>query len=353
MWEKVLIDDASFLKSTHGIVGCMICHEGNSSAADKETAHLELLVDPSDSECDACHSEITRTDDLNLHTTLAGFETALQKRGGNLNEGSPLSEALDIHCNKCHTTCGQCHVSRPDSLDGGFISGHQFKNPPSMKNNCIACHGSRVGNEYLGENEGVPGDLHWTQNGMTCTKCHSVELHVGGNDVTDRYKNPEMVRCEDCHDNLLAEDQANVHHQLHIGILSCQVCHSVSYKNCYNCHVGTTEEGEACVTTDTSSLDFKVGLNPLRSEERPYKYAVLRHVPISVDTFSDYGENLLPDFDAAPTWKYATPHNIQLKTPQNDGCNFCHKRPEIFLISEDVAADEREANMSVIVREVP
>jgi thiosulfate/3-mercaptopyruvate sulfurtransferase len=80
---------------------------------------------------------------------------------------------------------------------------------------------------------------------------------------------------------------------------------------------------------------------------------VVRHVPVSPDTFSYYGDNLLPDFNVLPTWKYATPHNIQLDTPQNASCGACHGNPELFLTEQDVNPDEREANKDVIVDEVP
>jgi thiosulfate/3-mercaptopyruvate sulfurtransferase len=88
-------------------------------------------------------------------------------------------------------------------------------------------------------------------------------------------------------------------------------------------------------------MGFEIGLNPLRSSERPYKYVVLRHVPTCSDECNYYGENLLPNFDAVPTWKYATPHNIQLNTP------------DLFLTEEDIRPEEMEANRDVIVPEIP
>jgi hypothetical protein len=71
------------------------------------------------------------------------------------------------------------------------------------------------------------------------------------------------------------------------------------------------------------------------------------------DTFAFYGDDLLPDFDNAPTWKYATPHNIQRITAQNESCDSCHGNAELFLTADDVAPEEREANAAVIVEEVP
>jgi hypothetical protein len=71
------------------------------------------------------------------------------------------------------------------------------------------------------------------------------------------------------------------------------------------------------------------------------------------DTFAYYGEGLLPTFDNLSTWKYATPHNIQRVTPQNQSCESCHDNPALFLMAEDVDPEEREANAAVIVDEVP
>ena len=87
--------------------------------------------------------------------------------------------------------------------------------------------------------------------------------------------------------------------------------------------------------------------------ERPYEYVVLRHIPTCIDTCDYYGDNLLPDFNVLPTWKYATPHNIQLNTPQNESCDACHGNQDLFLTREDVSPEEREANKDVIVDEIP
>jgi thiosulfate/3-mercaptopyruvate sulfurtransferase len=100
-------------------------------------------------------------------------------------------------------------------------------------------------------------------------------------------------------------------------------------------------------------MHFEIGRNPVRSSERPYTYVVLRHVPTCVGICDFYGSNLLPDFNALPTWKFTTPHNIQLNTPQNESCNACHGNRDLFLTEEDVNPAEREANKDVIVTEIP
>jgi hypothetical protein len=353
VWQKVFLGDAEFVQSTHGKVGCVICHGGDSSAEEKEIAHVDVVADPSEGNCNTCHKDIACMNEDSLHTTVSGMKAALEARGGDLTEGSPLATAFENHCQECHTTCGQCHVSRPDELGGGLVSDHEFRETPSTQYNCVACHGARVGDEYLGENAGIPGDVHWTKATMLCTDCHSQELHGSGQSADTRYQNPETVKCEDCHQDVWTNTEDNPQHEQHLADLSCQVCHSLAYKNCYNCHVSVDEEGIPCRTSSPSEMHFEIGYNPIRSSERPYKYVVLRHIPDCASTCDYYGDNLLPDFNELPTWKYATPHNIQLNTPQNESCDACHGNSDLFLIEEDVSADELEANQGVIVKEIP
>ncbi|MGB2884526.1 MAG: hypothetical protein WBC47_02955 [Dehalococcoidia bacterium] len=358
-WEKVFADDAEFAQSVHGKVGCVICHGGDPSAEEMseegmQAAHQGLVADPSEENCNTCHSEIAEKNENSLHTTLSGFISALEARGGNLEEGSPLALAFENHCQQCHVSCGQCHVSRPDEVGGGFISGHEFRETPNMKNNCVACHGSRVGDEFLGENEGIPRDIH-RKKGMQCASCHGQELHGSGELAEDRYHTVTAASCDDagCHEDVWTNTEGNPQHEQHLGDLACQVCHSLEYKNCYSCHVSIDEQGVPCRTSEPSVMGFEIGLNPLRSSERPYKYVVLRHVPTCSDECGYYGENLLPNFDAVPTWKYATPHNIQLNTPQNASCDSCHGNADLFLTEEDLRPGEIEANRDVIVPEIP
>jgi hypothetical protein len=62
---------------------------------------------------------------------------------------------------------------------------------------------------------------------------------------------------------------------------------------------------------------------------------------------------LLPNFNTLPSWAYATPHNVQLNTPQTESCNACHGNPDIFLTIDKVKPEEVEANLNVIVDQVP
>jgi thiosulfate/3-mercaptopyruvate sulfurtransferase len=121
------------------------------------------------------------------------------------------------------------------------------------------------------------------------------------------------------------------------------------YKNCYRCHFGKDSLGYKFFKTGASTLEFKIGLNPLQSDRRPEKFVTLRHVPVDQKSFRFYVENGLANFSTLPTWKLATPHNIRRKTPQNTTCNACHGNAALYLLGKDVKPEYLEANAPVIV----
>jgi thiosulfate/3-mercaptopyruvate sulfurtransferase len=133
--------------------------------------------------------------------------------------------------------------------------------------------------------------------------------------------------------------------------LACQVCHSQAAKSCFSCHVGTDKKGLPYYKCEKTEIVFKIGLNPDPSPQRPYEYVLLRHPPITPQTFDAYIPNGLKHFDRLPTWKMDTPHNIQRITPQNKACNNCHGKARLFLRESDLASWEVSANRKVIVPE--
>jgi hypothetical protein len=355
-WEKVLVG-GEFLASVHNFQNCIGCHGGVEGVDDKDTAHEGVLRDPvEDSEqiCGVCHAEATRLAAASLHQNLTGYRATLTARGADFGDAH-MEEAFSNHCSTCHTTCGQCHVSRPNFTFGGLISDHKVKKIASIKDTCMACHGARVSNEYQGKNEGVEGSVHWLEEGMPCFECHDVShYHGDGTEYAHRYEGPPGVDCLECHPEA-ARGQGEVEeHNIHADKVACSVCHvSGPYKSCYNCHVALDEGGLPYYETDDSELTFKIGRNPFKSDDRPWDYVLVRHVPVVPDTFAFYGDNLLPTFDNVPTWKYATPHNIQRATAQNESCDSCHGNADLFLTAADVAPEELEANAAVIVEEIP
>jgi len=219
-----------------------------------------------------------------------------------------------------------------------------------MQEVCTACHGSRIQKEYFGEHEGLRSDVH-REKYMKCDKCHTgKEMHGDGKEYANRYEVENGPKCVDCHNAIYDREARNViTHRIHKDEVSCHVCHSQPYNNCSSCHVGKDKNGLAFYKTKGSWFDFRIGLNPYKSEKRPEEFVTLRHVPVCRGTFDFYVEDALSNFDTVPTWKLATPHNITRKTPQNSSCNSCHGNESLFLLEKDVGDKEKEANRAVIV----
>jgi len=306
-------------------------------------AHVDMVRDPSDNgKCDACHLDQVNATKNSLHTNLWGERAAIEIRSGVPLAGSPHEPGFEAKCASCHTTCGQCHVSRPNSVGGGFpgvtaSSGgiyysHRFQKTPSMDQQCTACHGSRIGHDYLGQAAGNVADVHYSA-GRKCEFCHtSEEIHGdgqhAGDHYTHRYEVATMPRCEECHE---VASNDNQFHAAHTGTggsrrnLQCQVCHSQPYKNCTNCH----NLGTPGFDIDPSVLQLKIAVNyddsggpapfPYRSE---YDYVLVRHTPIDPDTYAGWGLTL-PNYLDRPTWQYTSPHNIMRNSPQTQSTNWC------------------------------
>lgn len=358
VWEKYQVSEA-FLADDHGDSPCTDCHLGQSGTLTKEEAHAGLVLDPSAGEAPACRNcHMDKVDDhlASLHGTQNGYFTQFAQRTGESRPSSQVRAMFNKHCSGCHTSCGQCHISRPGSVEGGLVSGHAFMIRPSQTDNCTACHGSRVGDEFRGHNAGIPADTHYLK-GMTCFACHTgAEIHGDGTTPAGRYDAPGAPECTDCHPEVLT-DTENVQHRIHSDTVACQVCHSVEYKTCYSCHVDQDSRG----LTTPSRMDFRIGRNPNPTADRPWSYVLVRHVPIAPTSFEAWGISL-PQYASAPTWRFATPHNIQKNTPQNATCVACHDAPDLFLTPEYVdglvqeglmVPEEIQANDGVLVRQLP
>jgi thiosulfate/3-mercaptopyruvate sulfurtransferase len=359
VWEKVLVE-SSFLLEQHGGLSCTFCHQGDRESAEKDMAHEGIVPNPSDGDspaCVGCHEGIVQRHAASAHGTQQGYFTSFERRTG-LDESSPeLMDMFNSACAECHTSCGQCHISRPASVEGGFLNGHEVRLTPNSNLNCMACHGSRVGDEFRGVNQGIPADTHYLA-AMNCMACHDAdELHGDGTTPETRYDVADSPTCVDagCHSYLgkgAAQNQYHTEH--HLENVACQVCHSVSYKNCYHCHVG---EGLQM----PSRMDFRIGLNPRQDSRRPWTYVLLRHIPISPESYSDWGIST-PHFSSYPTWVYTSPHNIRRNTPQTATCEACHEDPNLYLtpayvdslVAEGTMVQEEiEANEAVVIEELP
>jgi thiosulfate/3-mercaptopyruvate sulfurtransferase len=371
-WEKAIINYAEFSQDVHGQQACTECHNGDAATADKEAAHNSLISRPSegpDNICQDCHPDVAEVYKTALHATQQGYFTTMYARSVPENHDE-LQTMFGNHCASCHTTCGDCHISQPASVGGGLFDGHLVQRTPPMTRSCTACHGSRVGNEYLGKNEGIPGDVHFRSGRMNCVDCHSShELHGQPANCSQchtgpeaaqvpppdhRYSGLQMPSCESCHAAVTTGQDGIEMHAQHGNNLSCQVCHSTTYTSCDGCHVAVSETtGNPFFETEATYHTFFIGRNPNPTFSRPYEFVPVRHIPIAPTSYEFYGENLLPNFNALPTWAYATPHNIQTTTPQAETCNACHGNVELFLTIDKVRPEELEANRDVIVETVP
>jgi len=348
-WKKVFVNQA-FFETEHGEMACDDCHGGNSEAPAMDQAHQELIGDPTFPDptdvCGECHEEITQDAKNSLHYTLHTYRPMILKRAskdpGNV---AKIDQGMKNHCYECHSSCGQCHVSRPESVDGGLISGHQFSAKPNMTEQCTACHGSRIGSEYLGKTG--RGDVHFIKKQMDCTGCHDSGLHGDGSQGhQNRYDAKNLPRCETCHP--LNKINKNIEqHKVHGGKVQCQVCHSQKYANCSVCHIGQDSKGLNYFKNPETKMTLKIGLNPMQSKTRPEKWVLLRRVPANPGLFDFYIKDALTNFEGRPTWKYTTPHNIQRKTFRSRECNNCHGNTKLFLTEKDVKFVD--ANRAVIV----
>ncbi len=387
--KKVLVNQIIWEDSIHAVEGCTGCHGGDDSTVhalnlDRESAHSgNFLGDPTRAEtvsqgCGECHADIVAKYNSSIHQTKAGIKWAVGQRTGNLEA---IKEPMEKNClTPCHTSCGQCHISRPTDIvgsgrPGGFIDysirGHYFWKRPPMESSCgILCHGGRVWPEYSGKE--FPADVHYLK-GMHCVDCHpQEEMHNSvnkyGKTPRFRYEVDNGPRCERCHNGVVAPWKANSQgHLAHADYknhsktaLQCHVCHSdFFYNNCFGCHVRKDIAGRYMSSYDQKKRYFKIGRNYLKSPDRPYDYIVVRHNPVTRDIFfhvEEKEESLLSNFDALPTWSYASPHNVRRKTPQNKNCiDTCHGNAMLYLLkgSDDIPEGEEKANEAVALDSVP
>ncbi len=364
-YDRVFMDGtgfAAFKNSTHGRQGCVSCHGGVDGTDNKQTAHSGSFVKwpsiKSDEKCAPCHQGIVSKFANSLHKEGWGQKSMLILRSGASSFDQlpqSMKDGYKANCAKCHATCGDCHVNRPKAGGGGLLKGHQFSKKPDTRENCVACHVSRGGHAFFGIGAGTSPDVHLNKVGDGgCTGCHSgMELHGDGNVYDQRYKMPWKPTCKQCH---MGVANSNPYHTVHLNTFSCQTCHSQDYNNCGSCHIG------GAGARVPSYLGFKIGLNPI-PETKEFKFATLRRSLMAPDSWMEYGVTNLANFDVRPTYKYATPHNINKWTARTkvgagkacyDNCHIVNdngtlRNKELYLFNADLDPWERNANRTIVV----
>ena len=354
LYEKIYVKPA-FLETDHGEIPCQNCHGGDPDDENWRTVHDDVIRDPTYPDpaeaCGQCHEEIVAAAAASLHFTLKPMKAAIAQRTGTDNPATPkmIGEAMNRHCLICHASCGQCHVSRPEYARGGFLAAHRFVKTPSMDTTCASCHGGRIHGEFTGANNDDEADVHYADQDMTCTDCHSSdEMHAAAGSAATRRDLPQRPTCRACHPAAV-ENESNRQHATHRDKVACQVCHAQPAKSCFGCHVGTDSQGLPYYKCRETRLMFKIGLNPARCEKSPHEYILLRHPPVTPQTFDAYVTDGLGRFNELPTWKPGFPHNIRRITRQNKACNNCHGNRSLFLSPNDLAPWEIAANSRVVV----
>ncbi|MFH1052320.1 MAG: hypothetical protein V1779_15475 [bacterium] len=354
-----------FKKSSHGKMACTTCHNGVDKTDDKSIAHSgDFIKHPSKvatEKCVTCHEDEVRRTHNSIHEMGWGQKRKVTMRYGLAGPQEfdqlpeHMQEGYNSNCATCHGSCGECHVNKPTASGGGLMNGHKFSKKPDMVKVCVACHTSRGGHAYLGIAVGSKPDVHLTKLGFDCMSCHSKnEVHGDGEIYDQRYKVPDMPKCEDCHNNI---GSSNTYHSMHADNLSCYVCHSQPYNNCGSCHI----HGEGARIK--SYQGYKIGVNPIQ-EIKGTKLSLVRRTLSAPDSWKEYGVANLSNFDVLPSYNYTSPHNILRKTTQcspesgkacyynchiiKEGDNFRNK--ELYLFESDLLLDwEKSSSKNVTV----
>lgn len=315
----------------HATIGCINCH-GGQEPADFSVAHdLEhgFMRDPSvmpEATCNPCHADIVERNEHSIHSNQWGYQNRVADRTGYGTDDAfdgievcpePVQSGWEAACFKCHTTCGQCHVSRPNSKGGGLIENGPYRNHKFAKSeleNCIACHETRAGLDMTG---GITGnsDVHYGV--LKCWDCHTEDMHGDGteeaNPPLSRYHVNGLPTCDGCHSDA---STSNNYHTMHwpeggmVSELACYVCHSQPYMNCSNCHVGSQDP--------SSTTAFKIGYN-YDTDLHKGEWITVREIPTDDSTFAAWGEIIdMNDENQRPNWEYTSPHNIRKFTAQTD-----------------------------------
>jgi len=354
----------SYKKSTHYMLGCTSCHNGNNETDDKKIAHSgDFISHPStaaEQKCASCHQEIVSGFKTRLHNGTGQKRKVCMRSGLNGAEDfdklpAHQIEGYNTNCATCHGTCGNCHIVRPPAGGGGLANGHGFAKYPDMIGVCVTCHSSRGGHAYLGVASGTQPDVHLKKAGFKCMTCHTGgEIHGDGKAVDQRYAYDKLPLCETCHPAL---DTKNKYHSAHYETFNCQVCHSQDYNNCGSCHI----HGEGARVK--SYQGFKIAMNPIPSIKTKYKFSLVRRTLAAPDNWEKYGVGEYASFDALPTYNYTTPHNILRWTSRTTvdagkACfSSCHirqdgaeiKNKELYLFQSDLLDWEKKASEPITV----
>lgn len=350
LFENVLVKK-DFLATAHGKIPCSQCHKGDPKADIPKAAHQGMVTDPTITAaievCGSCHQEIARTASQSSHASLATSLASLRSRCSEEQWQKLNTGAIAQQCATCHaSSCGSCHVSRPRINGSGLVAGHVFQKRPDYVYQCAACHAQPVVDDFTGKLS--RGDIHYLK-GKVCVDCHGAkEAHADVSKATNRHTLPERARCTGCHTGIATS--ATCKNEMHKGTVDCGVCHAQAYENCTSCHMGVDQEEMVYSQSGNKYKSFKIGFNPQPGQDQP-RFVLVRQIPVRPDSFAQYLNEDLKNFQQDATFKRSAVHNIQRQTWQNAHCNNCHGQQNLFLTKKDIPAADQAANQKVVVPE--
>ncbi len=210
-----------FQHSTHlnkvlrsGKLHCTSCHNQMSQQDDESLTHMKV----NEQTCFVCHFKDAGEGEAitGCYSCHGNPKTAVEHDGFMFNH-EPYLE-LGVECKQCHIKIVQGDASVPEGK-------------------CYSCHVERFRKDYT---KAELHDIHVTNAGINCQKCHDLIKH--GN-----YKmvGALEIQCENCHLR-----QHNKPKQLYMGIGSSDKLHDMpsamfqAQVSCTGCHTHITAEGE-------------------------------------------------------------------------------------------------------------
>jgi len=227
---------------------CSVCHEGDSTVVDKESAHRNLLAQPAHPHfmqrtCGKCHPKVVQSAQHSLHFTLKNKVNKVRRQFGASQELDsaevvPVQEPpqtvtgladdmLRRRCLRCHpyssgdgysavvhgTGCASCHLVWKNRE----MESHLFQSPKDRQ--CLSCHyGNHVGWDYYGRYE---HDFNWEyRTPYTMKTANHYPLRPYGVEYHDMVPDIHQQRglvCIDCHRQSGHNEQE--------AKLSCRSCH--------------------------------------------------------------------------------------------------------------------------------
>ncbi len=201
-----------YLLTTHGRLGCVTCHGGNGMDENKETAHIELLADPTTAaptKCFLCHRSL---------------RDVMPERGLKAPHSFVVRTSIEgtaaLYCSDCHGKVGH-----------GFVSGKVI----CSMSECLDCHRERNLRIQLEDCIGCHIGPHDVAQEVNCNTCHASihvwqEIHYTAHPVELIGKHA-TIHCFDCHKRPnfrgLRYVCSDCHKRPHtFGSDDCEQCHT-------------------------------------------------------------------------------------------------------------------------------